>query len=263
MILEDELRCMKKAEYHLNIFKQCAAHYGVSLPCIRYNANGAFVGEVVAGDDTFPLPSYGSPDTQTMLNDAFLAAPFLDLSSHQELHFTNNKGAECRYDDEIDTMDLVLAAFTHSCLVDSDYTVMVTDIQVFILKTANWSSMTHKYTHIVLANWDHNDEGWRLINSFLREHRCNKYCCKLQLEGASPASLSPRPLKHHGETPELKEGKEGNNQVEPRPVLPPLHSIYTVDPMASVSMPAPVLVPLASVTRRGKGPLRIGFSPTK
>ncbi|KIJ33864.1 hypothetical protein M422DRAFT_264156 [Sphaerobolus stellatus SS14] len=46
-ILEEDFMSLMKVAYHLNVFKQRAAHYGVELLKIRYNAEGSFFSEVV------------------------------------------------------------------------------------------------------------------------------------------------------------------------------------------------------------------------
>ncbi|KIJ46756.1 hypothetical protein M422DRAFT_249481 [Sphaerobolus stellatus SS14] len=256
--LTDELKSLVKAQYHLDIFKKRAQHYGVILPRIRYNTDGAFLGEVLQNNNDPPLPSFGSPDTRTMLYDTFLAAPFLDMKDNPEIRFTNRDGYGCR-DDEHDDMDDVLAAFTHLALVDSDHTVIVTDIQG--IYEDDELVLYDPQIHTLLGNWDDNDEGWKIINRFLRQHKCNMYCNKLRLEGASPESLTPRPLRRHSEP--LGKVMGSQDLSEERLVLPPLHTLYPGQQSPN-AVPV-VLAPLMTNYHRsnGHGPLRIGFSPTK
>ena len=92
---------------------------------IRYNVNGAFVSELVDKECEIPHPSNGSPETRSMLYKTFLTTLLLNMSS-REVQFRGHNGA-AREDQQ--DIDHVLAAFTHSVLVDSNHTVIVTDIQ--------------------------------------------------------------------------------------------------------------------------------------
>ncbi|KIJ31660.1 hypothetical protein M422DRAFT_266561 [Sphaerobolus stellatus SS14] len=249
-VLEDELRSLVKAQYHLNIFHMRAKHYNVALPRLRYNAEGAFLGDVVFKDENPPVLSFSSPDTRTMLYDAFLAAPYLEIKPGDELRFTDKYGTPAR-DDKANEIDDMLAAFTHSSLVDSDHTVIITDIQGIYCKDGELI-LYDPQVHTILGNWDENDEGWKIINRFLQGHKCSEYCHKLKLVGASPESLEPRPLQHR------KEALENPQITQKCPMLPPLHSIYT-----GLSPSACTLPPIMTTTRQANGPLCIGFSPTK
>ncbi|KIJ30747.1 hypothetical protein M422DRAFT_267688 [Sphaerobolus stellatus SS14] len=250
-VLEDELRSLVKAQYHLNIFHMRAKHYNVALPRLRYNAEGAFLGDVVFKDENPPVLSFSSPDTRTMLYDAFLAAPYLEIKPGDELRFTDKYGTPAR-DDKANEIDDMLVAFTHSSLVDSDHTVIITDIQGIYCKDGELVLYDPQFCISILGNWDENDKGWKIINHFLRGHKCSEYCHKLKLVGASPESLEPRPLQHRNEESE-------NPQITQKcPMLPPLHFIYT-----GLSPSACTLPPIMTTTRQANGPLRIGFSPTK
>ncbi|HEV7738598.1 MAG TPA: hypothetical protein VGO47_14655 [Chlamydiales bacterium] len=95
---------------------------------IRFNADGAFVGNIVNSTPNALESLYIVPDPKTMEYETFLATKLLDFTDRHEIRFTDNEGIG-RLPEEHDTMDDALAAFTHSVLVDSDHTVIVTDIQ--------------------------------------------------------------------------------------------------------------------------------------
>ncbi|KIJ29103.1 hypothetical protein M422DRAFT_269524 [Sphaerobolus stellatus SS14] len=156
-MIREEYLSLIKADYHLKAFKECASCYHVQLP--------------VEDCEAMPPLSYGAPDTRTMHNTTFFAAPFLDFTGRTEIHFTGGDGVPRDHKGEIDD---IIAAFTHSTLIDSSHTVIVTDIQGN--QAGNW--------------WD-GDKGRDVINSFLAAHICNNYCCRLRLEGASPKSIPP------------------------------------------------------------------------
>ena len=64
----------------------------------------------------------------SMLNKTFLASPFIDMKNCMEQCFTGRDGGG-RSASDWQEMDYILAAFTHAVLVDSDHTVIITDLQ--------------------------------------------------------------------------------------------------------------------------------------
>ncbi|KIJ40769.1 hypothetical protein M422DRAFT_256185 [Sphaerobolus stellatus SS14] len=266
---EEELKNVMKAEYHLKIFKQRAAHYNVTLPKIRYNADGAFIGKMIIQNDRdeVPKPSYGTPDTRSMLYATFLAAPLLNMKGCTEVRFTDNQGKG--HDMCEEEMGQIIAAFTHAVLVDSDHMVIVTDIQGVFL--ANKELVLYDpQVHTVCSHWNPlGDDGRKIINAFLRQHKCNNYCRKLHLEGASPESVTPRTILPDASVPEFPQpprlfapigslklqSTDGNTMASTVPI-----NNTEISPVVT-GCKAVAMVP--AVIRRQDGPLRIGFSPTK
>ncbi|KIJ39662.1 hypothetical protein M422DRAFT_257492 [Sphaerobolus stellatus SS14] len=73
----------------LSVFHKWAAHYGITLPKICFNAKGAFLG-IIKDWDVPNSPTSGVPDTHSMLYKTFLATPLLHLPPvPQKLHFTD------------------------------------------------------------------------------------------------------------------------------------------------------------------------------
>ncbi|KIJ38229.1 hypothetical protein M422DRAFT_33372 [Sphaerobolus stellatus SS14] len=237
--LVDELKSLMVANYHLDVFKKRALHYGVILPRIHYNAEGAFIGELIVEDDTIPAPSYGAADTRTMPYNTFLATRLLDLTGRVEIRFTDLEGKLGRDVADQEEVDCIFAAFTHSVLVHSDHTMIVTDIQGIFLDDGELV-LYDPQVHSVSKEWSLADEGRVIINCFLRQHQCNEYCRKLHLEGASPESIPPLPAV---------ENQTGS--VAPGEVTPPLSQL----PRSTGSV---MLPPLSALPSHSRGPLRIG-----
>jgi len=124
------------------LFKKQAAYYGVELPSmlqsyfekmksltiiseIHYNAEGAFLGEIIEPNDA-TSPAYGGPDTHLLLYNSFLALPLIDITGKFETRFTDKDGDEHTVTENIDD---IFAAFTHAVIVHSNLTMIVTDIQ--------------------------------------------------------------------------------------------------------------------------------------
>ncbi|KIJ38414.1 hypothetical protein M422DRAFT_258777 [Sphaerobolus stellatus SS14] len=237
--LVDELKSLLIADYHLNIFKKRAAHYGVILPRIRYNAEGAFVGELIIEDDTIPAPSYGAADTRTMPYNTFLATRLLDLTGRVEIRFTDLEGKLGQDVTDQEEVDHVFTAFTHSVLVNSifldDGELVLYDPQV----------------HSVSQEWSLADEGRVIINRFLRQHQCNESCRKLHLEGASPKSIPPLPAVEN-----RTDSKATDEINPPLAQLPSVQQLFNMQSTGSVSV---VLPPLSTRPIHSQGPLCIGM----
>ncbi|KIJ49753.1 hypothetical protein M422DRAFT_246102 [Sphaerobolus stellatus SS14] len=249
--LEQELMTLMKADYHLEVFKRRAVHFNVSLPRIRYNASGAFFGQLDCEDPDI-APSYGVPETRTMLYNSFLATPLIDMKGRSELRFTDKYGNYGRDPSEREEIDYILEAFTHGVLVDSDHTVIVTDIQGVFLDNGELL-LYDPQVHTVCKVWNDADDGIRILNTFLRQHECNFYCRKLQLAGVSPKSITPRPVEE-----ETNQSKTDANVF--RPVLPPIQTISAAAPASTSVLLPPVH---SSILHRNTGPLRHGFTPSK
>lgn len=84
---------------------------------IRYNAHGAFIGDLMHGTHT----GAGS----SMLYNSFLAVPLLAIPSGGEMRFTDVYGLG---DDKTD-MEHILTAFTHATYAHSKHSVLIADIQ--------------------------------------------------------------------------------------------------------------------------------------
>ncbi|KIJ53425.1 hypothetical protein M422DRAFT_242580 [Sphaerobolus stellatus SS14] len=251
IVLRYEFMSLMKADYHLQVFKARAKNYNVSLPTFRFNAAGSFLGTLV--DDVPPKPLPGIPETRSMLNKMFLASPFIDMKNCVERCFTGRDGGG-RSASDWQEMDHILAAFTHAVLVDSDHTVIITDLQgVFIDSESAPDNrelvLYDPQVHTISGLWSHDDDGFNIINQFLTSHRCTDYCRSLQLEGVSPASVL-RPEHQKTDVTLNPEPKDI------QPVLPSIQDTISTEPGASTSC---LLPPRAPFQSRPPGPLRFGF----
>jgi len=102
---------------------------------MRFNSDSAFIGQL-AEDTNMSGLSCGSPDTHSMLFNTFLATKLLDFNGQPEIRFTDIYG-EGRVETEAKDIDDVIAAFTHSTLVHSHGTTVITDIQGILLFLRN------------------------------------------------------------------------------------------------------------------------------
>jgi len=93
---------------------------------MHYNAKGAFIGDVLVDVDA-DAPLYGNPNTRSMLYNSFLATPLLDITGRFEVRLTDHEGEPCSGHDE--DIDHIISAFTHSVIVNSNGTMIVTDVQ--------------------------------------------------------------------------------------------------------------------------------------
>ncbi|KIJ37043.1 hypothetical protein M422DRAFT_781910 [Sphaerobolus stellatus SS14] len=254
-VLQYELMSLMKANYHLGVFQHRAKHYNVSCPvcflclllmvslilsaslAIRFNAAGAFVG--ILEHDLSPTPSYGSPETRSMLNKTFLATLILEMSNRTEFRFTGRDGGGCS-PSVCTEIDHIMTAFTHSVLVDSEHTVIVADLQGVFMNNGEWT---------------HEDDGLKSINAFLRDHECNVYCTKLHLTGVSPLQVEPR---HTEPIPAFASTtiKTVHTSRIDRLTLPSFQSLGV--PLPSMTAAPASLRPITSAARRGSGPLRRG-----
>ena len=91
---------------------------------LHFNAAGAFLG--LAVDNVLSHPNNGKPDTRTIVYRTFLAAPYIasaDGFIEQKWSGTNQAG------DNKDPIGMVIDAFTHHSLIDSNYTAVLVDLQ--------------------------------------------------------------------------------------------------------------------------------------
>ncbi|KIJ43460.1 hypothetical protein M422DRAFT_240129 [Sphaerobolus stellatus SS14] len=187
-IIVDEYRSLIMSNYLLNVFKQRAQFFNVPLPAVRFHIEDTFIGELV-NYNAIPAPPFGSSETRSMLNTTFMAAPFVDFGDQSEIRYIGGDG-EWRAEEFRDEMDSVLQAFVHSVLVDTAHALIVTDIQGIFMNNGELL-LFDPQIHSLDKHWWRDDAGIEVINKFLAEHKCNKYCEKLQLEGKSPESVLP------------------------------------------------------------------------
>ncbi|KIJ29779.1 hypothetical protein M422DRAFT_268729 [Sphaerobolus stellatus SS14] len=217
IVLCYEFMSLMKADYHLQVFKARAMNYKVPLPLLVH--------------DVPPKPLPGIPETRSMLNKTFLASPFIDMKNCKERRFTGRDGGG-RSASDWQEMDYILSAFTHAVLVDSNHTIIITDLQ-----------------DSISGLWSHEDDGFNIINRFLKSHRCNDYCRNLQLEGASPASV---PRLEYQDTVTSPSPEPQDSQT----LLPSIRNITSTEFRPSTS--SVLLPPLRPFPTCPSGPLRFG-----
>ncbi|KIJ34013.1 hypothetical protein M422DRAFT_263969 [Sphaerobolus stellatus SS14] len=167
---------------------QRSQFFNVPLPAVRFHIEDTFIGELV-NYNAIPAPPFGSSETRSMLNTTFMAAPFVDFGDQSEIRYIRGDGEWCA-EEFRDEMDSVLQAFVHSVLVDTAHALIVTDIQGIFMNNGELL-LFDPQIHSLDKHWWRDDAGIEVINKFLAEHKCNKYCEKLQLEGKSPESVLP------------------------------------------------------------------------
>jgi len=184
--LEDDIKALMLAQYFMTLFNTRADHYGVIIPKMRFNSDGAFIGQLVEDINTSG-PSYGSHDTRSMLFNYFLATKLLDFSGQHEIRFTDVHG-EGRVEAEVKDIDEVIAAFTHSTLVHSHGTMVITDIQGI------YENGEDLVFYDPQAHSSRNTSGKDTIEKFIHQHECNAYCRKMQLDEKVAQSVTTPPL---------------------------------------------------------------------
>ena len=127
-----------------------------------------------------------------------------------------------------------------------------------------------EYNTSVCSDWNPlNDDGRKIINSFLRQHECNDFCRKLQLEGASPESVAPpptilpntsvpefpQPPRLFAPTGPLKSQSAEDNTINTMVSTAPINNAE----LSSVATGSKAVETLLTVVRRQDGPLRIGI----
>ncbi|PPQ80539.1 hypothetical protein CVT26_004157 [Gymnopilus dilepis] len=164
-----------------------------------WNAEGAFVGEIVPRLKTFGMEAESA--NACLIFNHFLAAPLLPISElgHQEIRLLGNldiENHECG-------IKAVINAFLHAALEDSKGRFLFADIQgkfTFRLLTLcssllynnlrddfpkQYIALFDPQVHTPRGTYGHWDVGRRQIEAFLKKHRCNQYCRFVDLEETS------------------------------------------------------------------------------
>lgn len=99
-----------------------SALFGSINPDIRWNTEGAFIGTATNG---------WLDDTSSLVFETFLAAPLLDISGlYTERKFSGSTTARA----SIDVVGSAIDAYAHHVLVDSNGTLLLTDLQGMLFK---------------------------------------------------------------------------------------------------------------------------------
>ncbi|KAG6876416.1 hypothetical protein C0992_013039 [Termitomyces sp. T32_za158] len=175
-------------QYFANSFATCAKTYGVRIPHIRWNSEGAFVGKA----------TNCWPDKESSLMfESFLATPLLDTSVlYTERKFSGSVTAGHSVDVVGVALDAMLITristlvFQHALFLTLSAGVVGLDQSVIL-----FDPQAHSQTKDT-GFWDQGIEG---IRAWEKAHKCNEMCKKLKLKGKE---VSRGPLRH-GFTPPL------------------------------------------------------------
>jgi hypothetical protein len=91
---------------------------------LRFNAAGAFIGTTI--DKVPDHPQSNEADARTLVYPKFLGAPYIALTDgfiEQKWSGTNQAG------DNKDPIGIVIDAFAHHSLIDSNHTAVLVDLQ--------------------------------------------------------------------------------------------------------------------------------------
>ncbi|KAF6748802.1 hypothetical protein DFP72DRAFT_1073895 [Ephemerocybe angulata] len=178
--LVDELRLLARGQYFLDSFKQRAQAYGKSVPKMRWNYAGAFVG-IAETADTAPegvtAPALGT----SLTYNAFLVLPFLDIagSLNGEVKFS---GAD-QAGHNSDTIGRWMDVYAHHVLDDSLGHILLTDLQgaLFPGLTCDELVLYDPQAHTLKQDSGYWDKGSEGINAFKLQHKCKTLCQALGL----------------------------------------------------------------------------------
>ncbi|KAI0719351.1 hypothetical protein C8T65DRAFT_736687 [Cerioporus squamosus] len=177
--LLDELKLLCLSQYFADTFKRRASVYGVAIPDIRFNAEGAFIGEI--DPDALPPPPMDlnepSPDTRALLYTTFLATPLVDkLEGYVERKFSGS----LQVGQNKDVIGRAIDAFAHHVLDDSQNTCILVDLQGFVKgdSVILFDPQAHTKDWGKTGFWDN---GAAEIKNFEKVHSCNSFCRQLHL----------------------------------------------------------------------------------
>lgn len=173
---------------------------------LRFNAENAFLGTAI---DEVPGPPENGADTRTIVYQTFLAAPY--IASTEGFNETKWSGTN-RAGDNKDSIGIIIDAFAHHSLIESQFTAVLADLQgglvhVFIRwhyskwpsrnaqqiyqrdriirpPNAHVSLRLHKAacikTDVIVSTWPgermYVDDRQAGIDEFIQGHQCNKVC---------------------------------------------------------------------------------------
>ncbi|KAG6885108.1 hypothetical protein C0992_005462 [Termitomyces sp. T32_za158] len=179
-----ELKLLVLGQYFAESFATRAKTYGVRIPDIKWNSAGAFVGKAIT--------CWPDEDSSLMF-ESFLAAPLLDTSTlYTERKFSGSVIAG----HSVDVVGVVLDAYAHHVLVDTNGDMVLTDLQGIVGPDQSvilFDPQAHSQTKDT-GFWDQGSEG---IEAWEKAHKCNEMCKQLKLKGKD---ISRGPLRH-GFTP--------------------------------------------------------------
>ncbi|KAG6883407.1 hypothetical protein C0993_006361 [Termitomyces sp. T159_Od127] len=179
-----ELKLLVLGQYFADSFATRAKMYGVRIPNIRWNSEGAFVGKAT---------NCWLDEDSSLMFESFLAAPLLDTSAlYTERKFSGSIIAGC----SVDVVGVTIDAYAHHIFIDTDGEMILTDLQGIVGPDQSvilFDPQAHSRTKDS-GFWDQGFEG---IEAWKEAHKCNEMCKKLRLKGKE---VSQGPLRH-GFTP--------------------------------------------------------------
>ncbi|KAF8531545.1 kinase-like domain-containing protein [Gautieria morchelliformis] len=188
-LLLQGLIALTTADYFMQSFHRRAIHYSVDLPSLQFNSKGAFLGVVETGKIS-PRPEVG-PDHHTLSNYTFLATPLLP-GDHRNLH--KYSGSLVVGHNGNTGIGAAIDAFAHHVVVDSSRSVLVCDLQGFLIKEdfLLFDPQVRSSERISTADSVETTtvslSATDAIKQFISEHVCNPICLALQLGPASSLS---------------------------------------------------------------------------
>ncbi|KAF8226522.1 hypothetical protein L208DRAFT_1301371 [Tricholoma matsutake] len=151
-----ELKLLVHGQYFAESFAQHAQMYSVQIPGldIHWNAHGAFIGTVT---------NAWLDDMSSLVFETFLVAPLLDMS---DLYTERKSSGSMAAGHSIDVVGSAIDTYAHHVLVDSDGTLLLTDLQGMLQAkdTGFW------------------DGGSAEIRAWQGAHKCKELCTKLKLK---------------------------------------------------------------------------------
>ncbi|KAG1876221.1 kinase-like domain-containing protein, partial [Suillus subluteus] len=140
-----------------------------------WNTTGAFIGKLI---DLLPsAPIDGTDDNQSLIYDVFLATPLLPSGAlYHKVKFSGNE----QPGNNEDLIGHVVDAYSHHVLVDSEFEILISDIQGIIAPDHSvilFDPQAHTYNRDS-GYWD---KGPDQIQLFQTLHDCNQFCKALGL----------------------------------------------------------------------------------
>ncbi|KAF5325454.1 hypothetical protein D9619_009979 [Psilocybe cf. subviscida] len=180
--LLSELSLLTQGQYFANSFAERAKVHSVKLnAALRFNTNGAFVGQV-NGKDLSDWEAQHGMDAPLKFT-TFLAAPYLparDSSLYEERKFSGTE--ETGFNSDI--VGMVLDAFAHHVVDDSSGYHHLCDLQGIVSKSGQPKTVIlfDPQGNSLSGKVYFGDRGKEAILKFLQEHKCQSLCEKLGLK---------------------------------------------------------------------------------
>ncbi|KAF9073366.1 kinase-like domain-containing protein [Rhodocollybia butyracea] len=188
--LLNEFELLIQAEGFAKSFTKRAKDAELTVPGLKYNVEGAFIGTVTSYLSPGPLPLEDTilDDERSLVHDTFLVVPLLQTKGlYKERKFSGNSETGCNGD----FAGRVVDAFAHHIVEHTNGECMLADIQGIVgpdKKITLFDPQAHTKTQ-TSGEWD---SGISEIHKFIEEHKCNEFCKQMNLRDLSkPFPLRP------------------------------------------------------------------------